>query len=372
MKNKIFAFWESPNNTMPAYLQLCKFTWQMNIPDLEINILNYSNLHHYIGDTYDLEMLKKIPLAMQSDIISAAVLEKFGGIFLDIDCIITENIFEYFSELPGNKLIGFGYPSKGIHLAVLYAKNPNNSVLTYWRKKAQEKLENLPEKYDWDFFGNSIINPMIQSEEYKNDFLIIDRTESGNILESKMMIDSTWKNANEYYKNFYFNPNFLLKDNILENVKFGIISLHNSWSPDYIKKEYNIKNLLKHNIPIVNIFKKILSESYCKKDDLFFMKIWLGVNLNKYNIKIVYRIINEILVIDYWYKDINIAFDIGEENGQYKLDILVRNNVDAITVVSKKIQINFKSNKANLGIYKNKESLLLKIHEVFDFLNVNS
>lgn len=367
MKNKIFAFWESPNNIMPAYLELCKITWQMNIPNVEINILNYSNLHLYIDGIYDLQLLKKIPLAMQSDIISAAVLEKFGGIFIDLDCIITENIFEYFSQLPEDKLIGFGYPNKGIHLAVLYAKKPNNRVLSKWRECAQEKLKNLPDKYNWDFFGNSIINPMIQSEEYKDDFLIIDRTESGNILESKMMLNSNWKNANEFYKNFYFNPNFLLKDSIIENVKFGIISLHNSWSPDYIKKEYSIKGFLQYDLPIVEIFKKILTGNYCKKNDLFFLKVWLDSYIDKDN-KLVYRFIKNLLVIDYWYGDINMAFDIGFVNGMYRLDILLRNNLSCSPIIGNKIRLKFQSNKESLGFFATKEELLIKINEIFNLL----
>ncbi|MBT9319595.1 capsular polysaccharide synthesis protein [Actinobacillus pleuropneumoniae] len=75
--NNIYAFWESTKKT-PAYLELCQKTWYKHIPNAKIHIINYKNLREYIGDTYDLEKLKTIPLAMQSDIISAAVLERFG------------------------------------------------------------------------------------------------------------------------------------------------------------------------------------------------------------------------------------------------------------------------------------------------------
>ena len=101
-KNNVFAFWESKDE-IPAYLELCKKTWYQNIPNCEIHIINYHNIHSYIGNTYDLAKLKKIPLAMQSDIISAAILEKFGGLFLDIDCIVIDDVFEIFNLISKDK-----------------------------------------------------------------------------------------------------------------------------------------------------------------------------------------------------------------------------------------------------------------------------
>ena len=79
-KNNVFSFWES-DSEMPAYLKLCMQTWYKNIPNCNVHIINYKNLEKYIGSTYDINLLKVIPLPMQSDLISTAVLEKFGGLF---------------------------------------------------------------------------------------------------------------------------------------------------------------------------------------------------------------------------------------------------------------------------------------------------
>lgn len=369
MKNKIFAFWESSNGTMPAYLELCKLTWIINIPNIEIHIINYSNLDQYIDGVYDLELLKKIPLAMQSDIISAAVLEKFGGLFLDIDCIITEDIFLFFKDLPKNKLIGFGREGKGIHLAVLYANQPNNIILTKWREAAQEKLNNLIEDYGWDYFGNSILDPLIEDKEFKDSFLIIDRTESGNILESKLMIDSNLRNAKDYYKNFYFNRNFSINENVLSNVGFGIISLHNSWTPIEFKNESDIKKFLKKDIPLNTIFKKILlGQNWLDSNNTFFLKIWFKEEIKQRKLDFSFRVLNEILVIDLWVDNVNFAFDVYSENSAITVDFLVRENEVELNKMKEYTKYYFKKNKARLGVFHNKESALVSILETTNLI----
>lgn len=256
MKNVIFTYWHSNSGSMPAYIELCIETWKKIIPNLDIVLINQSNLNNYIGNTYDMEKLKKISLPMQSDIVSAAVLEKFGGFFIDADTLITQNIFEIFNLLPQDKLIGFGVPPNiGFHLAVMYCGKKDNAVLKAWRQEAQKRLENLPKEYDWSFFGNSILSKIFNDPDYKNDFLIIDRIDSGNILEAKIFGGEP-KNAVFAYQNLYFNEiiDFDVKK-VTSYVKYGLVSLHNSWTPLFIKSLDDKVSVLKYS----NLFSKLIN-----------------------------------------------------------------------------------------------------------------
>jgi mannosyltransferase OCH1-like enzyme len=44
----IFSFWE-PRGNLPPYLELCLKTWERNLPDHEIVVLNHSNMDAYLG-----------------------------------------------------------------------------------------------------------------------------------------------------------------------------------------------------------------------------------------------------------------------------------------------------------------------------------
>lgn len=369
--NKVFVFWESKDGYIPAYLELCKNTWIKNIPDLEIVILNHGNLKEYLGDIYNLDQLKKISLPMQSDVISAAILEKFGGLFLDLDCIVTENIFDYFNSISPNKLIGFGAPGKGMHLAVLYSRKPNNPILKKWRVSAQERLNNLPEKYDWSYFGNSILNPLLQSEMHKNDCLIIDRTKSGNILESSAMLDSTYANSKEYYKNFYFNKNFKLSDDITDFVKFGVISLHNSWTPTEYKIIKDKPEFYATNTPIAKLLKDIISDNYKRKYmNKYYLISALESRVSEKGIDFRLREIKDLIVIDFLKNGFSFAFDIKIEGGILNLDLVVRDTDEKLHAVVTKLDfLDFnESNKVKVASSVDLENILDYIFKIYKLI----
>ena len=91
MQNRIFTFWE-PKSTIPPYLELCIETWKKYLPEYEIVVLNYSNLFEWIDkDTFDEIIYTDFSLPMQSDAIRCAILKKYGGIWFDVDTIVTSN-----------------------------------------------------------------------------------------------------------------------------------------------------------------------------------------------------------------------------------------------------------------------------------------
>lgn len=361
-KNNIFAFWESKEQ-IPAYLDLCKDTWIKNIPNCEIHIINHSNLHEYIGDTYDLENLKRISFAMQSDIISAAVLEKFGGLFLDIDCIVIDDLFRIFNSISEDKLISFGRPSAfAIHLAVLYCKKPNNPILAGWRAEAQKRLKNIPEKYDWSYFGNSIINPLLQADNHKNSF-IIERLMSGNILETVVFNDEAVDHAVDNYKKFYFSEAFGFNKNVLSLVKFGVISLHNSWTPPQYRAIKDKNEFLKLSVPISGMLDYVLKNDIDIdfNDTIISVESYLRNQLSQIDINYRMKYFRQMLVVDFEYNALNFAFDISYQNRTMTVDLVLRNfdniNIANHQYVTKK-NINFNGNKAQIGIYQDKQAML--------------
>jgi mannosyltransferase OCH1-like enzyme len=84
----IFSFWE-PTGSMTPYLELCVRTWKRNLPGYEIIFLDYSNLGNYLPEgTYEMTVLKRLPLMMQKDAVMVAVLKEHGGIFMDADTLV--------------------------------------------------------------------------------------------------------------------------------------------------------------------------------------------------------------------------------------------------------------------------------------------
>ncbi len=373
-KNNVFAFWES-DSEMPAYLKLCVETWYKNIPNCEIHIINYENINHYIQGVYNLDFLKKIPLAMQSDIISAAVLEKFGGLFLDIDSIVTDDLFKIFDIISTDRLIAFGNERKAIHIAVLYSRKPNNRILKEWRKGAQEKLESdISQKMDWDYFGNSIVEPFFTSPEYYKDCYIIERAISGNILEADAMKDYDATNLMKY-RFFYFNKIFNLKPEVMSFIKTGVVSLHNSWTPVEIKNIKNIDDFIDTKMPIVDLLEYALSNEIkpTSSDTLVLIEAFIISELQDRLLDYKKRYYNGMLVLDFKINSIDFAFDICDENG-LECHLIIRNKED-IERCSKIEGLFFAGNKAKLTYVSDKNKLIdsiIRIHDYYKNLSMNN
>ena len=120
---------------MTPYLKLCMRTWELNIPDYEIVVLDYSNLDSYIDHgTYDMSVLRKLDLNVQKDAILVAVLNEHGGVFMDVDTIVTRDISPIVRRLGRTEVVTFN-----LHLGFVAAR-PHSRLLTAWTKEAQARL----------------------------------------------------------------------------------------------------------------------------------------------------------------------------------------------------------------------------------------
>ncbi|NRD71124.1 hypothetical protein HQR03_11320 [Psychrobacter okhotskensis] len=373
-KNNVFAFWESKDE-IPAYLELCKKTWYKNIPNCEIHIINYQNIQSYIGNTYNLTKLKKIPLAMQSDIISAAILEKFGGLFLDIDCIVIDDLFEIFNLISKEKLIAFGVPkSNSIHLAVLYSYKPENPIFKLWRIEAQRKLENIDDSYRWDYFGNAIVNPLLKSNLYNDKYYIIERSISGNILESTVLMGANYDTVMEDYKNFYFNEYLSLRPEVLSLVKCGVISLHNSWTPHQYKNIRDIDIFVECKIPIVDILEFAMKNNRkFNHNALPLLEAFLIDELSRKEIVYKSKYFKGMLVLDFKVNSIDFAFDIIENEDGIGVFLVLRdtNNSEEIkNILSKYLNYNdFHGNRIEIIDIIDKNRALEKILDIYELIS---
>lgn len=214
---------------MPVYLELCMQTWRKAIPGVQISMIDHRNIQQFVPKTLLTDSFFKLPLAMQSDVVSVWVLLSRGGLFIDADTIMTANPFASMA-LDDTRLHAFGYPQqRRIHLAIMLNQQPHNALLYAWITDiAQKMAQPLPSPLPWDWVGNAIINPLLNDPSQAERFHILDAGEYGNILELSVADD----NPCHRYLKYYFTPPGESIEEIVGKVKGGMISLHNSWTPE--------------------------------------------------------------------------------------------------------------------------------------------
>ena len=247
---------------MPAYLSLCMDTWYKFIPNLKLQIINHDNWGEYVGRIYDLDKLKTFSLAMQSDAVTAAVLSELGGVFFDIDTVVTSSDILSLLELAPKSLVHFGQPNhRAGHLAVMKCDTPNNPIINAWKDTCKARILNKPEKIDWSYLGNGILTPLERDNKYFDDYLMIDRKAYGAILEvviENAVFRPTSNTINDYV-NLFFNENISLDvEQTLKYVKCGLFMLHNSWTPKEYKQIIDKEEFLNTRCFLANVFRYLL------------------------------------------------------------------------------------------------------------------
>jgi hypothetical protein len=159
----VFTFWE-PAGEMSAYLRLCLRTWEQALPGYPIVVLDRAGLDRYIDpDVYDLPTLEQVPLPMQKDAIMVAVLERHGGVFMDVDTLAFRDLAPLIEGLDRSDTVMLG-----MHMAFLAAR-PGAPVLSIWRAGIQEKLHRLagegppPGGLKWDHLGNRELRSALET-----------------------------------------------------------------------------------------------------------------------------------------------------------------------------------------------------------------
>jgi len=204
-------------------------------------------------------------LPTQADAIRVAILEKYGGIWMDMDIIITnynfmKNIFGYDLAFFGNShektpAIGFIYASKNSKIIKEWLINiiKRVSIFKKFHTSKYKDFSKISNLYKWDYLGNGILNQLLKKANEKQ-FIIIDWVKTNAIPERNIFQTNKGDfGIIEAYHNLYFLPGDPKK--ILYNNP-GIIFLHNSWTEK--KYKYMSRNtFLKQNIMLSSLLKNI-------------------------------------------------------------------------------------------------------------------
>ena len=202
-----------------------------------------------------------ISLFVQTDAIRVAILNKFGGIWMDADNIISNSEFINSIHKSGLTMIRDSKRKNFHHIGFIASSN-NSKILKQWLEQIINKVKycknvfsknsfignNLKKK--WNYLGNSIIDPILKNIKSNQYYPIL--TDKINVFPEDIYFNNSNLRNSQKYKMFYFrrgNPQEILK------TTKGLILLHNSWTP-LRYKEMSEKTFLKQDI----LLSKLLSQ----------------------------------------------------------------------------------------------------------------
>jgi len=231
-KIPVFCFWE-PRNKLPPYLALCMETWERHFTEFEPILMDYSNMDRYHDTKYHAENLRRLTLPQQADAIRCAVLRKNGGLWLDCDTIALRSAAPLVAMTEGHELISFGEDGTNTGINILFAPEPDSEVLGAWADAIGQKLVDFADKRGWDYVGNSILNPWVESGRFSDKaWKIYDWRDYGVFAENLYLNEL----GVEAYKKFWFECDESIEV-ALHGEKQFLVELHNSWTPKSYREQ---------------------------------------------------------------------------------------------------------------------------------------
>ena len=160
----VWSYWENKEDRQEPYahIKLCFETMKKHYNKYNFIILNESTIKHYLPNLRS--NLDDLMIAQKVDYYRVALLEKYGGVWVDADTIVLKNLDEVFDKLDnGYDYVGFGCTGK---ICVNGYPDPSNGVMASRKngrliqcclKKLNNMLDAKNKNYKYFDLGKNVI-----------------------------------------------------------------------------------------------------------------------------------------------------------------------------------------------------------------------
>lgn len=304
----IFYYWCGRKYSL---IKLCHKIFKKKLSKYNLIFLNDDNIDKYI-DNVDFNKLNKLCPAHKADYIRVNVLYKYGGIWLDSDTLIINNL-DYYINILKNYDVFLVYEEPDLLCNGFFGCKKNILFMQEWKQRINNILEDKDYNISWNEIGSDIIGNI--SKKYDNIYYIdgykgeclINWKDSVNILNSCNYNYDVGQDVIFLYNSLY---------KFYDNVKEDEIKEKNNLLGHFIKKSLCDKKEYENEKIIIYSGKNYLADEL---ENLGWLKIPLNEYLiYKYNNNIIFFDTNDNYKIDDEVLDYNYVI--------YKLDELYTND----------------------------------------------
>ena len=149
---RVWMYWEKrrPTSIRTPYLDLCLETVEAHLDGLSLEVVDERTIYDWLPDL-DQATWERLPRpASRSDYGRNRLLWRYGGIYLDFDCVVIDSLRRLLEPLSRTSLAGWGEEAEGLFYNNLLAARPGSEFLEEWIV-AQDRL--LHGSDDWPALG---------------------------------------------------------------------------------------------------------------------------------------------------------------------------------------------------------------------------
>ena len=236
----IWLYWENkPGRVIPPYIELCHETIRHHCSgDFEVILTTPDNIRDYIPDAGPFEEIQNPNPAIRTAYIRVALLEKYGGIWMDSDIIVLKNFAPLKDLIQRVGFVGFDKISAGDNHVPnwMLMSLAGGKVITEYKRRIDEAVEKK-KKFPWGQLGARMITPIIREWANPGDYAIIDE---------RIVSPIPWQREKIFFTDA--DPRRYINDSTL-----SVMLFNNRFTDEF--KEESREKVLNSNTMIAKLFK---------------------------------------------------------------------------------------------------------------------
>jgi hypothetical protein len=169
----IWIYWENPpGQAEPPHIALCRRLMIANCPNCSVVLVTPENLHDYLPDISERinqigvrrGKVVKPSLAIKCAFIRAELIHRYGGLYIDSDCIVFQDLSQVFELLEQYDFVAMRRTSGGKdHVSIgFYASRAGGEVMSRYTAQLRAILAERT-GFAWGEAGARTITPIVDS-----------------------------------------------------------------------------------------------------------------------------------------------------------------------------------------------------------------
>jgi hypothetical protein len=154
----IWTYWEGP---CPAWIRACRRTMQRHLPNLRLlSPESFARLR--AGDADAGIDLAHLHVAHRADYVRAWLLARFGGLWIDADCLVMRPIDELPGWLAAHDFVGHRMRSGPISNAFIAAPPGSRIAAAYYARVRQVVAAKM--RFGWNWLGGDLLTEVVSQD----------------------------------------------------------------------------------------------------------------------------------------------------------------------------------------------------------------
>lgn len=171
MNRRIWLYWETPSGKQkPPHIEFCHKVLMRQQHQCDITLVTPENLQDYLPDisprvfAITLSTPNQNPIAVRCAFIRAFLLERYGGMYVDSDCLALIDYAKVFEEAGDADFFAMRRTSaKTNHISVgFYGSRRGGVVITEYCRLLRAALEEKTE-FRWAEIGALLLTPIVDA-----------------------------------------------------------------------------------------------------------------------------------------------------------------------------------------------------------------